>query len=657
MNKLLTVVMVMISLCFSANANQSDKGKPFVIPEIRQWQPMSGEFIPGRKLSIVVSKAGDKELLQVANQFADDLQTMFGMRADILTGSADRGEFALNIGELTNTNPEAYEITTSLHGISIAANKPVGALWATRTLLQIMEQSNTRAIPCGTISDWPEYKLRGFMLDAGRKYFSMDYLQSVVKMMSYYKMNTFQVHLNDNGFKEFFGGDWSKTPAAFRLESTTYPGLAAKDGHYTKDEFRSFQIEANKMGVTVIPEIDAPAHTLAFAHYDPRLGSETYGLDHLDLFNPHTYEFMDGLWKEYIGGDNPVFVGEYVHIGTDEYSNKDQEVVEKFRYFTDRYIKYVESFGKKAALWGALTHAKGDTPVKVDSVLMTCWYNGYAEPRDMIEKGYEIYSAPDGMLYIVPEAGYYHDYLDIKEIYGKWTPAVVGNEVFEERHPKIRGGMFACWNDHCGNGVSYQDVHHRVVPAMQALAVKMWDGKDVKLPFDEFNAQRIKISEAPGMNILARPKGGVTGVIMESPYPQKEYNPVMTDIGFNYRVEFDLKAGKNPKGTVLFESDNSKFYLADPQEGKLGFTRDGYDYRFNYKVPVGKQVDIAVEGTNKSTKLFVNGKLVESLDVIRLRKSLDREDMNMSWVQTLVFPLAKLGAFNGTVSNMRVTAL
>ena len=81
--------------------------------------------------------------------------------------------------------------------------------------------------------------------------------------------------------------------------------------------------------MVIIPEIDAPAHTLAFSHYDPELGSKEYGMDHLDLFNPKTYEFMDALFKEYLEGDDPVFVGPKVHIGTDEYSNKDQAVVEK----------------------------------------------------------------------------------------------------------------------------------------------------------------------------------------------------------------------------------------------------------------------------------------------------------------------------------------
>ena len=60
------------------------------------------------------------------------------------------------------------------------------------------------------------------MIDCGRKFIPMSYLQDLVKIMAYYyKMNTLQVHLNDNGFKQYFDNNWDKTYAAFRLESET----------------------------------------------------------------------------------------------------------------------------------------------------------------------------------------------------------------------------------------------------------------------------------------------------------------------------------------------------------------------------------------------------------------------------------------------------
>lgn len=627
--------------------------KPFVIPELREWQSASGTFDFSGKISI----SADEKSAEVAKIFAEDFKTMFDKEFSFVKNQKGKIHFEINPNVLKDKGEEAYSIEIGSQ-ILVKANHRKGLFWATRTLLQLSEQSMQLA--CGTIVDYPQYPFRGFMLDVGRKFFTLDYLKSVVKLMAYYKMNTFQIHLNDNGFKQFYKDDWSKVYSAFRLESDTFKGLAASDGHYTKKEFRQLQLDALNQGVTIIPEIDAPAHTLAFTKYLPEIGSDEYGRDHVDLFHPKTYEFFDKLFKEYLEGENPVFVNPLVHIGTDEYSNKDKNVVEKFRYFTDYYIKYIESFGKKAALWGALSHAPGETPVKVDDVLMMCWYNPFAQPRDMIALGYDVVSVPDGWIYIVPEAGYYYDYLNIKKLYDEWTPAMIGKEVFEEQHPKIKGGMFAVWNDHCGNGISEQDVYHRLFPAMQTLSVKMWNAKTATLPFDEFEKKRNLLSEAPALNLLGRPAKAQKGIVFQvkKPAKGKNLNQSLTDIGYDYRVSFNLKAKENPKGTALFTSDYATFFLSDPEEGKIGFARDGYDYRFNYSVGPNKELKISVLGTNKSTSLYVNDVLVEKLDVIPHKDDTHLEEKKRRrWVQTLVFPLKKVEKFNGKISNLTVEFL
>ncbi|MDO5608691.1 MAG: glycoside hydrolase family 20 protein, partial [Capnocytophaga sp.] len=612
-----------------------------------------GDFLFSEKITLTADVASTP----IATQFVADYKEMFGKKLTFQNDvSRAKIFFTIDPNSLKNNGKEAYNIEIN-NTIQITANSTVGLYWATRTLLQMLEQSHT--LPKGKITDFPNYPMRGFMLDVGRKFFSLGYLKSVVKLMSYYKMNTFQVHLNDNGFVQHFGNDWDKTYSAFRLESDTYPGLAAKDGHYKKDEFRQFQLEALAQGVTVIPEIDAPAHTLAFSQYLPEIGSNGYGMDHLDLFKPETYRFLDGLFKEYLESENPVFINEYVHIGTDEYSNKDSLVVEKFRYFTDYYIKEIEKYGKKAALWGALTHAKGNTPVKVENVLMNCWYNGYAEPRDMISLGYDVLSIPDGMVYIVPAAGYYKDYLDTKYLYENWTPAVIGREIFEEKHPQIKGGMFAVWNDHVGNGISTQDVYHRLFPAMQTLSVKMWTGRDAQIPFEEFDVKRKLLSEAPGLNMLSIPAKSQKGIVFELKKPKKGklLGQKMQNIGWDYRVSFDLTAGENPNGTALFSSDEAVFYLTDAKNGKIGFSRNGYDYQFDYVVPTAQKVTIAIEGTHKKTALYVNGTLKETLGVIPHKDDANVKKDPRYWVQTLVFPLGKIEKFNGKIENLKVEYL
>ncbi|MGN1236973.1 MAG: glycoside hydrolase family 20 protein, partial [Bacteroidaceae bacterium] len=545
--------------------------------------------------------------------------------------------------------------------VVISASTETGLYWATRTLLQIVDGSGRPEFPKGTIKDNPDFALRGFMIDCGRKYIPISYLRRLVKIMGYYKMNCLQVHLNDNGFPKHFEGDWNKTYAAFRLECDTYPGLAARDGYYTKQEFRDLQKFALDCGVEIIPEIDAPAHSLAFTHYDPTLGSTKYGVDHLDITNPKSQQFLDALWKEYIEGENPVFIGKRVHIGTDEYSNRDKEVVELFRQFTDHLIKLVESYGKQACLWGSLTHAKGETPVKVDNVLMSLWSNGYADPDSMINKlGYKGISIPDGLTYIVPHAGYYYDYLNTQYLYEHWTPNIVGGgekNTFPYDGDQILGGMFAVWNDVVGNGISVKDIHHRVFPAIQTLSAKFWTGKNVTLPYTEFNTMRLSLSEAPGVNELGRlgkHDADKPVIIMQSSVQAASlFRPEgYAEVGYDYSVEFDLEAAAEDKGTVLFESPNAKFYLADPINGRLAYERDGYLFTFDFAPYVGEKAKICVEGNNKATYLYVNGKLAEA-KTGRTRWTDGKG--KQTTIETLVFPLERTGNFKSTVKNFSLT--
>lgn len=663
-------ILALAACCMlSAGALWADiNPKPFVVPELKTWSGAEGQTaLSGR---IVVKNA---KLKTVAAALAADYKEMFGKELTIVNGATKGGDVVLSLKKDKALGDEGYTMNVG-SAVEITAATERGAFWATRTLLQIAEQHKDGNLPKGKTTDVPEYKLRGFMIDCGRKFIPMSYLRDLAKIMAYYKMNTLQVHLNDNGFRQYFGGDWNKTQAAFRLECDTYPGLTAKDGSYSKQEFIDFQKLAEQNGVEVIPEIDAPAHSLAFTQYKNEIGSKEYGMDHLDLFNPETYKFMDGLWKEYIGGKNPVFIGKRVHIGTDEYSNAKKDVVEKFREFTDYYIKYVESFGKQAVVWGALTHANGDTKVKNKGVLMDIWYNGYADPVEMKKQGYKLVSIPDGLVYIVPAAGYYYDYLNCQYLYEHWTPAVIGNKTFEENDPMIEGGMFAVWNDHAGNGISTKDVHHRVYPALQTLAVKCWTGKDTKLPYAEFDSKRVELSEAPGVNELER-LGKPGSVVLEKATVNAGETLNAEEIGYNYAVTFTVDGKQEANGTELFRSANAVVYLADPEQGKLGFERDGYRNLFNYRIPAGEKHTITIEGTNKMTRLLVDGAVKEELGpkTLYVMRDQDRAHYQVKgtytyepvvyqptdqiyYQRTLVFPLRKAGNFKSTITNLKVEA-
>ncbi|MBQ7471068.1 MAG: family 20 glycosylhydrolase [Prevotella sp.] len=663
MRKILLMAAIWIAALSYAQPNE----KPFTIPEVTEWKGDAGTTqLSGR---IVVKSAS---LRPVAEALVRDYALLNGSPLTLASGKARSGDIVLVAKKLDTMPAEGYRLQIG-DMISIEAPAAQGAFWATRTLLQLVEQN--AQLPRGEIVDVPQYRLRGFMLDVGRKYIPMSYLRELVKVMAYYKMNTLQLHLNDNGFKKYYDDDWSKTQAAFRLECETYPGLTARDGSYTKAEFIELQQLAEAYHVEIIPEIDAPAHVLAFTHYRPSLGSKEYGMDHFDLSNPEVYPFMDNLFKEYLSGKEPVFRGPRVNIGTDEYSNANQTVVEQFRQFTDHYLALVESYGKKPALWGSLTHAKGTTPVRHEGVLMNCWSNGFARPDSMKQLGYQILSIPDGLVYIVPAAGYYYDYLNCGNLYNNWTPAVIGNQTFEEQDPQIEGGMFAVWNDHPGNGITVKDIHHRLFPAMQTISTKCWTGQKTSLPYASFDAKRLTLSEAPGVNQLDRlPETAITLDNVEADAPLQLQESSVMEAGYNYRVSFDIDCAAETPGTILTQSPNAIFYLSDPVHHRLGFARDGYLCTFNYALPSQGHVSIAIEGTNTETRLFVNGQHRQTLatqDVVAVTPqsqvtyptetpfmpTVYTNPARMKYVQTLVFPLQETGRFNSRVTNLRVEKL
>jgi hexosaminidase len=346
-----------------------------------------------------------------------------------------------------------------------------------------------------------------------------------------------------------------------------------------------------------------------------------------------------------------VFVGTNVHIGTDEYSNKDKKVVEQFRAFTDHYLRLVQSFGKQPWLWGALTHAKGNTPVVSENVIMQCWYPRYANPTAMKEQGYKLVCIPSWSTYIVPAAGYYADYLNVNNLYNKWHPGTFNASILDPKDPCLLGGMFAVWNDITYNGISVDDIHDRTIPATQTMAAATWSYSYRTVPFKEFDTKRNILSEAPGVNELGRFDGEPKSVVYSLPEvkPGKEY-PVKK-AGFHHTISFHLDGAKEEPGTLLFSNDVTKFFLSSPVDGRMAFQRDGYLYAFDYYVEEGKSHDIRIECTNHLTRLFVNGKLRDELKRVK-RYIRDKEQHD--YVQTLHFPLQQAGKFKSIITDLKV---
>lgn len=664
MKKRISILSILLLLGMTVYA-QADI--PQVIPSLQHWNGAKGKLTLPETGKIIIAPEAENLLKETAEIMAKDLKDMFGWNYQVTSGKPKNHSIYLSVKKSPSSlGEESYELDIRNH-VTIEASTVKGVFWGTRTLLQMIH-NQPLGLMKGKTLDYPQYAHRGLMIDVARKFFTMDYLQDYVKILSFYKMNELQIHLNDNGFVEFFDNDWNKTYAAFRLESDRFPGLTSKDGSYTKEEFRNFQQMAARYGINIIPEIDVPAHSLAFTHYNPILAADKkeYGMDHLDLYKKEVYDFLDTLFDEYLSGDHPVFVGPDVHIGTDEYNLKEAE---QFRYFTEYYLKYITKYGKNPRLWGSLKHMKGNTPVNLKGKTVNAWNYSWLDLETALQEGAKAINTCDAFLYIVPAVNYYHNFLDHQWIYESWSPRMMQEGEMIEQSTNLLGAMFAVWNDRVGNGISQQDVHIRTFPAMQVMSEKLWKGENTRnIPFETFETWCRTTPEAPGVNLQASIDGRKDLTLSGQEIILQGNDSILTsipEIGYPYSVEFEIYADPKPNiDAVLFKGPHSVFTANWQNTGKFAFSRDGYEFIFHsYRLPVEKWTKVRVEGNAKGTSLYINGELQERLEgrigVVYNQKSLRKDSI---WYQeTLIFPLKQIGdkllGFKGRIRNVICTPL
>lgn len=658
--KRLYLAISLLLVCLSTFGGEN---WPKVIPALQKWESAKGFLLLKEKGTIYVSEEDKDQLEWCASQLAEDIKEMFGWQYSVEVERPSKNAIILSLDDsAVKQGEESYEMKIS-DNVTIKASDKKGVFWGTRTLLQMI-CNQPSGLQKGKAIDYPEYPSRGFMIDVGRKFFSLNFLKEYIKIMAFYKMNELQVHLSDNGFVEFFNNDWNKTYSAYRLESERYPGLAAKDGHYTKEEFRNLQIWAAKHGIKIIPEIDVPAHSLAFVHYNPNLAAscKEYGMDHLDLYKDEVYTFVDNLFDEYLSGDTPVFIGNEVHIGTDEYNMKEGE---QFRVFTNHCINMVKKYGKTPRLWGSLNQMKGNTKVDLNGTVVSAWNYDWMDMESAIKAGAKVVNMCDNFLYIVPAVNYYHDFLDYKWLYENWTPEMMKEGHKMEKNPNILGAMFAVWNDRVGNGISEQDVHIRAFPAMQLLSEKLWKGDNHNNnSYSSFEKLCKATPEAPGVNLAARVDAPMNLTECDKEIKLCGTNYITSnvkEIGYPYSVEFEVCADEVPViDAILFKGPHSEFIANWHNTGKFAFSREGYEMVFhNFSLEPGRWTKVKVEGNKDVTSLYIDGELKERLEgkigQVYNRKA---ERLDKIWYrETLIFPLEQIGdsqqGFKGIIKNVR----
>lgn len=634
---------------FAEEQERQYNDRPVVIPALAEWQGGRGDFETGGRFRIVVEK--DSGLQGVAKLFRDGYNKIMRCTVEIVDGSledAGKGDFYLGYADSSSGLGEEGYICDISDKCVIKAETDVGVRWGTVTVLQIL--STKGSLPQGKIRDYPLYGVRGFGIDVARKAVSMDMLYAMMETMSYYKMNDLTVHLNDNVILGTSGLTDSTESAmtadsAFRLESDIANGdgqrLTSQEYAYTKEEFAQFIDTAKTYGVTVVPEIDTPAHSLAITKLYPSyaLSGRPESVDQIDLDNKDAVALVKEIWREALEGDSAAFHGaEIVNIGMDEYYGDG----ERYRVYASEIAGMVRSEGKTVRMWGSLSNMSGKTMPDPDRLQMNLWSTVWADPWEMYEAGYSLINMQNNHLYMIPGGGY--DYLDVWELYSEWAPNKFYDnsiiEIIPSYSPQMLGAVYMIWNDMAGGifnlGVSEYDLYDRFYQPLAVLSAKLWSAGD-SMDYGAFNRQAEKLNR--WLSVAADQEYRIENRIYDI---KKCLEP-------SYMVNIRVCPDKNAAGTqVIAQSDSAYgewvFYAAEPVTGKVGFAREGRTYTWDYVLPRGEWTELAVIGELGQTTLYVNG---ESVGTLGSREPFEE-------YATFVFPIQRIGeetgAFQGEVS-------
>ncbi|KAJ7644358.1 beta-hexosaminidase [Roridomyces roridus] len=583
-------------------------------------------------------------LLAFAQTFASDLLELGLPKLSVQEADAARaGSIFLTISNDTvfldaagRKTSEGYTLTVEEQGVVITGASPLGAFWGTRTLIQQAKLGDLE-LPIGSGSDSPGWKTRGVMLDAGRHYYPPEFLIEICAYLSFFKQNTFHLHLSDNLFNnvDIYSRERSlDLYAAFRLNSDD-PAVAGLvrpyrfNESYTRDTFDNIQSSCAARGVTIIPELEAPGHALVISQWKPELG-----LDDLSLLNisfPETIPTMETIWRTFL----PWFQAKTVHIGADEY---DSSLADDYILFVNTMSAFIRSTsGKSIRIWG--TNEPSNTSVVSHNITIQ------DQVLELIGEGYEVLNSDDGFYIVNKFSGSYPQQLNITRIFegnpvgGAWAPNIFDTNNATNNpprnDPRVVGEIAALWNDYGPNASTVHEAYYAWRDGLPALADKQWGGVLTRPEYDSiFDALH---SIIPGQN-LDRAIASKTDVILRYDFatvhgetvidssgngydgtcigcsinngvitlssPSSRLTTPLTSKGRNYTLSFSINpSSKSPIGSTILSGADSTLVLGNGTLSSLALISGNQAYALNYTLPRDVWTDVALIGRGNATFL------------------------------------------------------
>lgn len=420
---------------------------------------------------------------------------------------------------------EGYTLEVTPQQISIKAADYNGALYALQTLRQLLpnEVESTKLVkrdwlvPAVTITDASQYQWRGLMLDVSRHFFPKEYILKTLDRMAMLKLNTFHFHLVDN---EGWRIEIKKYPkltevGAWRIDQEdklwderipnpanafANPATAPKKygGFYTQEDIKEIVAYATARGITVIPEIEMPAHAMSAIAAYPELSchKRPIGVPSgavwpiTDIYcagQEETFDFIEEVLTEVLA----LFPSQYIHVGGDEATHTEWERCPKCQlrmkehqlknvhqlqsYFIRRIDSFLTSKGRTLVGWDEIM----DGGLAKNAVVMN--WRGIEVGKKALAQGNPVVLTSDcyidnyqGLPDYEPQAN--GGYLPLKKLYNYNLEKEALSDASVKKN-KVLGTQANLWAEHVG---STEHSEYMLFPRLLALAEISWTNDKLK---------------------------------------------------------------------------------------------------------------------------------------------------------------------------------
>ncbi|KJF43390.1 hypothetical protein LH29_14245 [Draconibacterium sediminis] len=461
----------------------------------------------------VLFNASDETEKEFSDLAKDLLKSATGNTPEFVAPTAPKeGNILIQLNNPLDTKigNEGYTLSIQNDRVFLNANTTAGLFYGMHSIWQLLTVNDGTTLPCMDITDYPRFGWRGLHLDVSRHFMPVEFIYKYIDYIALNKMNVFHWHLvDDQGWRieikkypkltdvgawraDREDLDWNSRKEPVKENEPKYGGF------YSQEDVKAIVEYARKKHVTVIPEIEMPAHVMSAlaaypefsctGEYKPVPPGGVWPITHIFCAGKEeTFNFLEDVLTEVM----ELFLSTYIHIGGDEATKTEWEKCELCQkrmtdeglkdehelqaYFIKRIEKFLNKNGRQLIGWDEILEGGLDPTATIMS------WRGSDPGIRAAKAGHDVVMSPTSHCYfdyyqgdpsLEPKA--FGGNITLKKVYN-YEPVPAELSIDEAKH--IIGAQANIWTEYMPNG---RHVEYMIMPRMSALSEVLWSPKDAK---------------------------------------------------------------------------------------------------------------------------------------------------------------------------------